>query len=248
MNGPGSDSNSDETDDEVDTEEEDVYRRKYQLLLERCEVLQQDNERLVHRNQQVKKLLRRSRKERKILMERLDTHGDNWRNVPITFEREEILTVQQPIKREKNSASASGGKAGAAAGKNHSTGEKVRKGANNNASGTPNSGPTKRKNNKGEKPEKDPNAPKRPANPFLQFCQEQRPLAASAAAGAGGNGEGDTKQEITRQLASKWNTLPPQDKKIYYDMYEKSKEKYAEEMKLYSANNRAKTPSDDNPS
>lgn len=90
-------------------------------------------------------------------------------------------------------------------------GEKVRKGANNNASGTPNTGPTKRKTNKGEKPEKDPNAPKRPANPFLQFCQEQRPLAASA---AGGNGEGETKQEITRQLASKWNTLPPQDKKV----------------------------------
>lgn len=43
MNGPGSDSNSDDTDDEVDTEEEDVYRRKYQLLLERCEVLQQVN-------------------------------------------------------------------------------------------------------------------------------------------------------------------------------------------------------------
>ena len=43
MNGSGLDSNSDDTDDEVDTEEEDVYRRKYQLLLERCEVLQQVN-------------------------------------------------------------------------------------------------------------------------------------------------------------------------------------------------------------
>lgn len=51
-------------------------------------------------------------------MERLDTHGDNWRNVPITFEREEILTLQQPIKREKNSVPAAGGKAsGGTAGK-----------------------------------------------------------------------------------------------------------------------------------
>ncbi|KAE8742415.1 hypothetical protein FOCC_FOCC012102 [Frankliniella occidentalis] len=252
MNGPASDSNSDDTDDEVDAEEEDVYRRKYQLLLERCEVLQQDNERLVHRAQQVKKLLRRIRRERKILMERLDTYGDNWRNVPITFERDEIVAQQQPIKREKTSTPNAGGKAGGAPGKNQGTGEKGRKGSNNNTAGTPNTGSTtKRKTTKGDKPEKDPNAPKRPANPFLQFCQEQRPLAVTAAGleRASGNSEGETsKQEITRQLASKWNTLAPEDKKVYYDMYEKSKEKYAEEMKLYSANNRAKTPSDDNPS
>ncbi|KAK3908203.1 TCF3 fusion partner-like protein [Frankliniella fusca] len=252
MNGPGSDSNSDDTDEEVDAEEEDVYRRKYQLLLERCEVLQQDNERLVHRAQQVKKLLRRIRRERKILMERLDTYGDNWRNVPITFERDEIMTPQQPIKKEKTSTPGTGGKAGGAAAKNQGTGEKGRKNANNNSTGTPNTtSSSKRKTAKGDKPEKDPNAPKRPANPFLQFCQEQRPLAVTAAGleRASGNSEGETsKQEITRQLASKWNTLAPEDKKVYYDMYEKSKEKYAEEMKLYSANNRAKTPSDDNPS
>lgn len=251
MNGPASDSNSEDTDEDVEAEEEDVYRRKYQLLLERCEVLQQDNERLVHRAQQVKKLMRRIRRERKMLMERLDTYGDNWRNVPITFEREEVLTQQQPLKREKSVGSGAGTKSSAGA-SGKGGGEKGRKGGNSNASGTPNSGSTtKRKSTKGDRPERDPNAPKRPANPFLQFCQEQRPLAVSAAGldRASGNGEGETsKQEITRQLASKWNTLAPEDKKVYYDMYENAKEKYAEEMKLYSANNRAKTPSDDNPS
>lgn len=54
-----------------------------------------------------------------------------------------------------------------------------------------------------------------------------------------------SKQELTRQLASRWNTLPPEDKKIYYDMYEKSKEKYAVEMQLYSS--RTKPPSDNIP-
>lgn len=248
MNGPGSDSNSDDTEDEVDAEEEDVYRRKYQLLLERCEVLQQDNERLVYRNQQVKKLVRRIKKDRKILMERLDKYGDNWRNVPITFEREEILTVQPPIKREKGPGPNSEKKSSAGS-SGKGTGEKGRRGANSTGTSTGNT--SKRKSTKGERPERDPNAPKRPANPFLQFCQEQRPLAVSAAGleRASGNSEGETsKQEITRQLASKWNTLPPEDKKIYYDMYEKSKEKYAEDMKIYCANNRAKTPSDDNPS
>jgi hypothetical protein len=37
----GSNNLSDESDDEVENGEVDTYRRKYQLLLERCEVLQQ---------------------------------------------------------------------------------------------------------------------------------------------------------------------------------------------------------------
>lgn len=41
---------SDDSDDMVSLpSEQDIYRRKYQLLLERCEVLQQDNERIVNR-------------------------------------------------------------------------------------------------------------------------------------------------------------------------------------------------------
>lgn len=42
--------NSDDSDDMVSLPpEEEIYRRKYQLLLERCEVLQQDNERIINR-------------------------------------------------------------------------------------------------------------------------------------------------------------------------------------------------------
>jgi hypothetical protein len=37
----GSTNLSDDSDDEVENSEIDTYRRKYQLLLERCEVLQQ---------------------------------------------------------------------------------------------------------------------------------------------------------------------------------------------------------------
>lgn len=41
---------SDDSDDMVSLpSEEEVHRRKYQLLLDRCEVLQQDNERIVNR-------------------------------------------------------------------------------------------------------------------------------------------------------------------------------------------------------
>lgn len=72
---------SDESEEEGagESHEEMTYRRKYQMLLERCEVLQQDNERLVHRIQQVYKYTRQVRKERKFLMDRLDNYRDNWR-------------------------------------------------------------------------------------------------------------------------------------------------------------------------
>lgn len=43
-----------------------------------------------------------------------------------------------------------------------------------------------------------------------------------------------TKQELTRQLAIKWKSLSTPDKKIYVDMYERSKEKYAAEMSEYN--------------
>lgn len=58
----------------------------------------------------------------------------------------------------------------------------------------------------------DPNAPKRPANPFFQYCQEQRTIVLESLI-AQGLGE-PTKQEVTKQLAIKWNALPPSDKKV----------------------------------
>ena len=82
---------------------------------------------------------------------------------------------------------------------------------------TPGSGSgTKRKSGKnGEKAERDPNAPKRPANPFFQFCQEQRPIVMERIGLEQKSGEAEpSKQELTRQLASKWNKLPPEDKKV----------------------------------
>lgn len=39
----GTNNLSDDSDDEIENGEVDTYRRKYQLLLERCEVLQQVN-------------------------------------------------------------------------------------------------------------------------------------------------------------------------------------------------------------
>ncbi|XP_012255138.1 non-histone protein 10 isoform X2 [Athalia rosae] len=192
---------SDESDYDVETEEFDVYKRKYQLLLERCEILQQDNERLVYRIQKVRKLLKRTRKEKKFLIDRLDQHGDRWREAPMGV-LEENSVFQATPKQEKGSKSNA----------NHQKEEKPKKA-------------TKRKGTKA-----DPNAPKRPANPFFQFCQEQRPRVMERLAGE----PEPSKQELTRQLATTWKSLTSEDKKVYYDMYERSKEKYVAEMQLYN--------------
>ncbi|GBN92501.1 hypothetical protein AVEN_247053-1 [Araneus ventricosus] len=57
------------------------YERKYYALLHRCDLVKQSNERLVNRIYYVKKLLRRRKKERKFLMDRLDSYGDDYMSV-----------------------------------------------------------------------------------------------------------------------------------------------------------------------
>lgn len=192
---------SDESEYDAEPEEFDVYKRKYQLLLDRCEILQQENERLVFRIQRVRKLLKRTRKEKKFLIDRLDQHGDRWREAPMGV-LEENSVFQATLKQEK----------GAKIAPNNSKEDKPKKGA-------------KRKGAKA-----DPNAPKRPANPFFQFCQEQRPRVMERLAGE----PEPSKQELTRQLAITWKSLSSEDKKVYYDMYERSKEKYVAEMQIYN--------------
>lgn len=175
----------------------------------------QDNERLVYRIQKVRKLLKRTRKEKKwvspydshpipfvliycrlkfflvlitrFLIDRLDQHGDRWREAPMGV-LEENSVFQATPKQEKGSKSNV----------NNQKDEKPKK-------------TTKRKGAKA-----DPNAPKRPANPFFQFCQEQRPRVMERLAGE----PEPSKQELTRQLATTWKSLTSEDKKV------KIKEKY----------------------
>lgn len=179
-----------------------LYKQHYLALLERCEIIQQDNERLVHRIHQVAKQLRRARLERRFIMDRLDTHNDNWREVELKID----LGTDLPLPEAINS-------------KNQGTVE------------TPNG---KKNLNLKSTEKKDPNLPKRPANPFFRFCQEQRPIVLDQIIMSG---EGEpTKQDLTKRLAITWNTMEDNDKKIYYDMYVKSKEKYAADMEEYTLN------------
>ncbi|KAI5652049.1 HMG (high mobility group) box domain-containing protein [Phthorimaea operculella] len=204
---------SDDSDDMVSLpSEEDIYRRKYQLLLERCEVLQQDNERILNRIHEAKKITRRYRKDITLLAGRLDKHGDPFRTAAMEVD---MLRPEVVPKAGRPSAKA----------------QTVAKQADKlNASSLPKKPGPKRKS-KADKPEKDPNAPKKPCNAFFQFCQEQRPVVVAEASSEMGSEL--TKQEVTRQLASRWRALTSEEKRVYVAMFERSKEKYAEEMSAY---------------
>ncbi|XP_047995099.1 HMG1/2-like protein [Leguminivora glycinivorella] len=202
---------SDDSDDMVSLpSEEEIYRRKYQLLLERCEVLQQDNERIVNRIHEAKKITKRYRKDIKLLVERLDKHGDGFRTASVDVEvKPEVVVKTARVPSKAQPAPKQTEKQNATSAKK----------------------PGPKRKSKADKPERDPNAPKKPCNAFFQFCQEQRPVVVAETSSEMG-GE-PTKQEVTRQLASRWRALSTEDKRVYVAMFERSKEKYAEEMSAY---------------
>ncbi|XP_047504884.1 HMG1/2-like protein [Pieris napi] len=202
---------SDDSDDMVSLpSDEEIYRRKYQLLLERCEVLQQDNERIVNRLHEVKKISKRHKKDIKLLVERLDKHGDSFRTAVLESDIKPTH-IHSTVKTSKPQSQGA---------------RQIEK-----PSGMGGKKPAPKRKSKGDKPERDPNAPKKPCNAFFQFCQEQRPVVLAETTNE--MGSEPSKQEVTRQLASRWRALTNDEKRIYVAMFERSKEKYAEEMSAY---------------
>merc|ERR1719300_1297713 len=113
--------------------------KKYNLLLERCNAIQQDNELFGSRVKEVKKLRKKSLRERRLLINRLDSHGDNFRNIPVTF----------PFSQDENLKKAKD--------------KKVKKSGNSDEPGP--SGRGRKPKSEKEKPARDPNLPKRPQKP-----------------------------------------------------------------------------------
>jgi len=203
-------------DDEVEDDDEDldsstemtslsysVYRKKYNLLLERCSAIQQDNELLVSRVKEVNKLCKRGLRERKLLINKLDSYGDNFRNVPIVFPVEEEVAKKVKDKKLKR-------------GLEESTGT---------------SGRGRKQRGDKDKPARDPNLPKRPQNPFFQFCKEKRDTVAQDV--FTGQGVNLTKKELTKILANQWNSLDSNDKMIYNERFEEEKAGYNIKMEVY---------------
>ncbi|KAF5289770.1 hypothetical protein FQA39_LY03687 [Lamprigera yunnana] len=191
--------------------ENDVYFKKYKLLLERCEALQKHNQQLVYRLQQVKKITNNRHEIVRVLKDRLkDLYKEDWIVIPkekVDEKEDDANTLRDSKCKEEVNSDLE---------KDKGRVKKIPK-------------------RKANKIERDPNAPKRPSNPFFQFCQEQRQILMEQLNAELKPGEAElTKQELTRQLALKWKSLSAHDKKIYVDMYEKSKEKYAAELSEYN--------------
>ncbi|VEN47896.1 unnamed protein product [Callosobruchus maculatus] len=209
---------SDESENDgvyVDNQENDLYYKKYKLLLEECSQLQRANEILVFRIQEVNKITKRRFKDVKFLKHRLlHNYDEDWSVIPnseVAPEEDDKkavahLVMKDKIKEEKI--------------EDDKPEKKIVK---------------KSSKRKAVRTERDPNAPKRPSNPFFQFCQEQRQILMEQITSELKPGEVEpTKQELTRQLALKWKTLSGQDKKVYVDRYERSKEKYVAELEEYN--------------
>ncbi|KAJ1722730.1 non-histone protein [Coemansia erecta] len=74
--------------------------------------------------------------------------------------------------------------------------------------------------------EKDPLAPKRPANAFVMYCQDERPNIRK-------KGTDLTYSEMTKAMGQKWKNLPQEEKKKYYDLYERGMFRYQQELEMY---------------
>lgn len=224
---------SDESENDVAYEEhqDDLYYNKYKLLIEECSHLQRANEILVFRIQEVNKITKRRHKEvqffryingkcsmkyapctsnilkTSVSRQRLmNIHDEDWSVIPpdVLSEDDEdikpVITTMIIPKKEKLERGEEPLKEKA---------EKIK----NEKPKTIKRPPRK----KVPKSEKDPNAPKRPSNPFFQFCQEQRQILMEQISAELKPGEVEpTKQELTRQLALKWNSLSVPDKKVIY--------------------------------
>ena len=164
-----------------------VYRRKYLLMMERINAIKQDNEVIARRIKEVQKLWKKSLKERKLIIKRLDNYGDNFRNVPLVFPAED-----ESNKKMKD--------------------KKLKRLANGDEAFPGGSGRGRKPKNDKEKPPRDPNLPKRPQNPFFQFCKEKREEVAKEVLNT--QGINLTKKELTKILANQWNTLSSDDKMV----------------------------------
>ncbi|KAI8992025.1 hypothetical protein BDF20DRAFT_847828 [Mycotypha africana] len=89
-----------------------------------------------------------------------------------------------------------------------------------------NSKPTTTTVIKPPKKKKDPNAPKGPGNVFFLYCRFERDKIKD-------ENPDESVGDVTKILAHKWRALPKEEKKFYYDIFNKEMREYEEAMKTY---------------
>ncbi|CAG5133444.1 unnamed protein product [Candidula unifasciata] len=206
--------------------QETSFFKKYFALRKRCEQLQQTNERMVNRIQHVKKLIKRYKRDKRFLTSRLDEHGDNYRDaqVPHMWEEDQFYGSLRTSGMGSDSETDTKNRF-----EHRSALSSIQPLLQAHGLGGLDAGAKTRKI-KTEK-EKDPNAPKKPANAFLMFCTTQRTVVQEEYFKE--HKEEIAHHELTKSLAQQWNALVPEEKRVYYEMYEREKERYEREMRNY---------------
>lgn len=215
-------------------------------LKRKCDSLELSNERVLNRLCHVKKYMHRLSRERRGLAKKLTELGDEYKKSDLTVPLEDDLPGNMigasdsppsslPATGESlGDFSPSGSLLGGGLLRFDETGLLEVAAAPPPTTVNVKSGRKKRSREVGKsEKEKDPNAPKKPANAFLMYCQQERQKVQ--------DGEGNgiysadlSHQDLTRQLAKQWKFLSEEDKKHYYQLYEKEKDRYDKAVKKYA--------------
>ena len=180
----------------------------------------QDNENLVRRIIEVEGLVQEGLSHRKSIMNRLDSYGDTYRNVPVLI----------PSEAEASKGSSATQPSIAQSEKKTPIGKKRKL---KEVSGASELQTSTAPNNESEakRTPRDPSLPKRPHNAFFYFSQERRPAMQKEFPTL-------TKKEIAALLSQKWAELPPGEKAFYIHLQNERKKQYQEIMQQYHENHR----------
>ena len=140
-------------------------------------------------------------------MKRLDSHKDNYRNVPIVMPPEEDDASIRIAQRRKRRGDYDGVDDRGP----RKRGRKPKKKEPAKPVGRP------RKQRAQGAQEREAGKPKRPQNPFFQFCQDQRKKVAAEYLQE--RSEELSKKELTKVLAERWRALPTEERKVSYSNF-----------------------------
>lgn len=121
------------------------YRIKCQLLQQRCQVIQRDNERLIDLMHQTRSLINRLQRQQRVLVKRLSRHEPEFRTRRLPLFTEIRREAKQPAKGKTSSSTAAS---------KRTSGKRLKTENGKEAKGMP--------------------LPKKALNPYLIYCSMQR--------------------------------------------------------------------------
>ncbi|KAI8140436.1 hypothetical protein BJV82DRAFT_671512 [Fennellomyces sp. T-0311] len=189
------------------TDADDTLQQKYTLLKKRVREIEEDNDAIHIKLTKAMRQIKRLRVERIVLLEELDNS-------------------RQYRRERKAAASDSEGSVSDSATKDHAM---LKSAAPTKRKGTTKAKATSKQNQDAPaRKKRDPNAPKGPGNVFFLYCRLERDNIKDQLSS-------DNLGEATRLLGQKWKALSKDEKKVYYDMYNKEQKEFEAAMELYNA-------------